>query len=94
VEHFLNNEYSESIGYSLYGGIIITSAASTIVPMWQSQRTTETDLIKYRTEKDQYQQYSEGYKPPFSFDGFTPALIIAALAVIGLKILTTKYGRD
>jgi hypothetical protein len=94
ITHYLNNEYSDSIGYSLYGGIVIVSAASTIVPMWQSQRTTESDLAKYKTEKNQYQQYSEGYKPPFSFDGFAPALIVAVIAATGLKILTTKYSKD
>ena len=94
VAHFLNSEYSESIGYSLYGGIIIVSTASTITPIWRSQRTTESDLTKYRTEKNQYQQYHEGYKPPFSFDGFAPALIITVIAAIGLRILTSRYGKD
>lgn len=94
VAHFLNSEYSDSIGYSLYGGIIIVSTASTIVPIWQLQRTTESDLAKYKTEKNQYQQYYEGYKHPLSFDGFVPAIIIAVIAAIGFKILTSMYSKD
>jgi hypothetical protein len=89
VSHFLNKEYNDSMGCSLVGGIIITSTASTIIPLWQSQGRTERDLGKYKLERDQYQQYSEGYKPTFNLDGFAPLLIIWVIA-IGIKILTTR----
>lgn len=92
VSHFLNEEYHDSMGCSLVGGIIITSAASTIIPLWQSQGRTESDLAKYKLEKDQHQQYSEGYKPQFNFDSLITPIVIALVAAIGIKILTIRKG--
>lgn len=86
VTDFINKEYSSSIGFSLYGGMILLSGSTTIFPIWQAKNETESDLKKYRQEKREYQQYSEGYKAPLDFGSYvTPAIIFFIVALILFK---------